>query len=168
MTYQPSGINQGLLNSKSRLAKQGLTLPRLELVSRHMAANLLANVKESLVGLPVRRCYGWLDSMVALYWIKGHGNYKQFVNNRVRQIQEKSFIEWNHVSTVDNPADIGSRGCLGSRILQKWFKGPDWLSDQSQWPPKIHTTPNDETEAEAKLLTKEILRSAHQETIHTL
>ena len=44
VVYQASGVNQGLLATKSRLAKSGLTIPRLELVSAHMATNLAENV----------------------------------------------------------------------------------------------------------------------------
>jgi hypothetical protein len=40
----------------------------------------------------VRAVFGWLDSLVALHWIKGGGTYKQFVSNRVRKINEKDFI----------------------------------------------------------------------------
>ena len=78
---QPSGVSQGLLAAKSRVAKKGLTISRPELVSGHIAANLLATIRSSLPGLPVRSCHGWLDSSVVLYWIKGTGNYKQFVSN---------------------------------------------------------------------------------------
>ena len=41
---QASGTSQGLITAKARLAKQGLTIPRLELVSGHMADNLANNV----------------------------------------------------------------------------------------------------------------------------
>ena len=41
VTEQQSGINQGIVASKSRLAKKGLTIPRLELVAGHMSTNLL-------------------------------------------------------------------------------------------------------------------------------
>eukprot|EP00795_Rhopilema_esculentum_P004174 gene4174-20361_t len=58
----------------------------------------------------------------------GQGNYKQFVHNRVKQIQLKDYMSWRHVPTNDNPADIGSRGCLASRIDPKWFQGPSWLA----------------------------------------
>ena len=78
---QPPGDSQGLLAGKSGLAKKGLTMPRLELVPGQMAANLLATIRNSLTGLPVRSCYGWLDSSVALLWIKGRGNHTQFVSN---------------------------------------------------------------------------------------
>ena len=98
------------MTAKSRLAKKGLTIPRLELVSGHMVTNLLHNVKESLQEFPVQRVVRGLDSTVALHWIRGNGDYKQFVGNRVRKIQEKSYIDWRHVTSVDKPADLGSRG----------------------------------------------------------
>ena len=37
---QPSGTNQGLVTAESRLVMKGLTIPRLELLAGHMAANL--------------------------------------------------------------------------------------------------------------------------------
>ena len=57
-----------------------------------MTAHLISNVKEALTGLPVEGVYGWLDSSVALHWIKGNGDYRQFVANRVKKIQQRSFI----------------------------------------------------------------------------
>ena len=44
---QSSAINQGLVIANARLAKQGLTVPCRELVSGHMAVNLLTNVQRS-------------------------------------------------------------------------------------------------------------------------
>ena len=38
---QETGVKQGLVAAKARLAKQGLSIPRLELVAGHMAVNLL-------------------------------------------------------------------------------------------------------------------------------
>ena len=113
---QPSVSSQGLITSKSRLSKKGVTIPRLELISGHMTANLLENIKEALKHLPIRACYGWLDSAVALYWIQGQGSYKQFMANRIRKIRQKEFIVWKHVASKENPADIGRRGSHGSKI----------------------------------------------------
>ena len=45
---EESGTNQGLITAKSRLAKQNLTIPRLELVAGHMATNIAVNVQEAL------------------------------------------------------------------------------------------------------------------------
>ena len=62
---QESGVNQGLVAARARLAKQG--------------------------------------------------EYKQFVNNRVHKIKkEHSDVNWNHVPTQVNPADLESRGGLVS------------------------------------------------------
>ena len=44
-----------------------------------MAANLVDNVKEALQVFPVESVHCWLDSSVALHWIKGGGDYKQFL-----------------------------------------------------------------------------------------
>lgn len=89
VVYQESGTNQGLVAAKARLAKKGLTIPRLELVSAHMAANLVDNVRNSLKGCVVKSVYGWTDSMVALYWISGKGNYKQFVQTEWRRSTQR-------------------------------------------------------------------------------
>ena len=110
ITKQESGVNVGLVAAKARLAKQDLTIPRLELVSAHMAANLVSNVQQAIDDVPVISVFGWLDSTVALQWLRGGGQYKQFVANRVKKIQEHLEITWRHVPTNDNPADLRSRG----------------------------------------------------------
>ena len=107
---QSSGVTQRLVAAKSRLAKQGLTIPRLELISSHMATNLLVNVKNAFDHLPAPEIHAWLDSTVALHWILGNGQYKQFVSNRVSKIHQHPEIHWRHVPTSENPADLASRG----------------------------------------------------------
>ena len=58
-------VSQGLVTAKSCLAKQGLTIPQLELVSGHMAVNLIANVRQTLEGLTLATSnHCWLDSSV--------------------------------------------------------------------------------------------------------
>ncbi|XP_028407544.1 uncharacterized protein LOC114530162 [Dendronephthya gigantea] len=157
VVHQPSGVSQGLVAAKSRLAKQGLTIPRLELVSAHMAANLISNVRNALDGFPITvvQCTCWLDSTVALHWINGGGEYKQFVANQIQKIKSNSGIQWRHVPTDQNPADLGSRG--GSVVnKQLWWNGPAWLSTPESWPADITTTPSKESNAEAKMV-KQVL-----------
>ena len=151
---QASGVSKGLIAAKSRLAKENLTIPRLELVAAHMVANLADNVRTALEGYPITSVYGWSDSTVALHWIKGGGSYKQFVANRVHKISSKDFIEWRHIDTNHNPADIGSRGCNADQLTGMWLSGPEWLPNSEKWPRDIVTKPNKETETESKL-TKE-------------
>ena len=107
---QPSAISQGLVASKSRISKRDLTIPRLELVSTHMACNLISNVKSALKNQNVRSVTGWTDSTVVLCWLNRQGSYNQFVRNRVNKILERDDINWQYVPTRDNPADLGSRG----------------------------------------------------------
>ena len=53
VVQQTSGTTQGLVTAKARLAKQRLTIPRLELVAGHMTVNLVNNVHCALTGFPV-------------------------------------------------------------------------------------------------------------------
>ena len=131
-------------SGKSRLAKKGLTIPGLELVAGNKSTNLM--------GFPVRNTFSWLDSTIALYWIKGNGEYKQFVNHRVRKIQEKDYIQWRYVSSAENPADLGSRGGKVDESSELWFKGPPWLTKKREWPEDIVTSPSKESLAEAKVI----------------
>ena len=88
MVEQPNGTTQGLVCAKSRLAKRNLTIPRLELVAGHMAIKLATNVERAINRNRVKAVHCWLDSTVALYWINGQGDFRQFVANRVAKIQE--------------------------------------------------------------------------------
>jgi hypothetical protein len=127
-----------------------------------MATNLMKNVQQALEGMPVTGTYGWLDSTVALQWLKGGGEYKQFVANRVRKIQACPEIIWHYVPSQDNPADLGSRGGQVTGNLL-WWKGPPWLSNQSEWPRDIVTTATHESEAEAKA-TRAVFKLAVEPT----
>ena len=158
VVHQPSGISQGIIAAKSRLSKKDTTIPRLELVASHMAANLLENVFENL---PIGRATAWTDSKVALHWIRGEGRYKQFVNNRVKKIRTKEFISWRHIPGECNPADVGSRGCSTIQLQgnQLWWKGPSWLPNEENWPEDIRTVPSTESETEARKM-KDVLATA--------
>ena len=124
VVQQSSGTTQRLVAARGRLAKQGLTVPRLELISAHMATNLVVNLQNTLNDLPNPRVYAWLDSTLALHWILGKGEYKQFVRNRVEKIHQCPEIKWRHVPTHDNAVDIASRG---GGITELWWNGPEWL-----------------------------------------
>ena len=57
---QEDGVTQTLVAAKARLAKRDLTVPRLELVSAHMATNLVVNVSNALkTYLSPRSTVGW-------------------------------------------------------------------------------------------------------------
>ena len=56
-------------DTKSRLEKKNLTIPRLELIATHMAANLLSNAEIALCKYPIPNCYGWSDNTTVLFWL---------------------------------------------------------------------------------------------------
>ncbi|PFX28395.1 Pro-Pol polyprotein [Stylophora pistillata] len=159
---QPSGDSVGLIAAKARLAKQGLTIPHLELVSGHMATNLIVNVKEALDGFPVGNMFCWLDSSVALHWIKGAASYKQFVSNRVQNIQQNPEVNWRHVGTKDNPGDLRSRSG-GVENQELCWRGPEWLLERERWPADIKTTATPDSQAEANVI-REVFAVAQAKT----
>ena len=156
---QKSGVTSSLVAANARLAKHGLTNPRLELIGAHMAANLLPNVRGALQDKPVSATYGWSDSTVVLHWLKTGGQYRQFVTNGVTEINQHD-IEWRDVPTDQNPADLASRGSSIS-TSQMWTHGPSWLSNPTKWPNDPVITSNTENEKEAKTI-RQVMRSTRQ------
>ena len=132
--------NVRMLASKSRVAPlKALTIPRLELMSARILAQLMHSVGkalESQFNLKGRRL--WLDSKTALCWIQNRGEWKQFVQHRVNEILRlTSKAEWGHCPGVENPADLGSRGTTATKLKENsiWWDGPPWLSqDENSWP----------------------------------
>ena len=76
-------------------------------------------------------------------------------------------VIWNkiadkrHIGTKDNPADIGSRGCLADQRLTKWLEGPEWLSNPDDLPEAVTVMATKETEAQARQ-DKEPLKAVKQ------
>lgn len=80
-----------------------------------------------------------------MHWIKGVGRvYKQFVENRVREIHENVPPEsWSHCPGIENPADLPSRGMKAEDLKQSetWWHGPPWLvKGKEMWPEFANTT----------------------------
>ena len=147
---QDSWVTQGLVTVTSRLAKQGLTIPPLELVSGHIAANLAVNRRKALERFYLAtniQC--WLDSTVALHWLSDNGEYRQFVTNRVRKIQSHTNLLSRHVPTSENPSDFRSHGGSVTKA-ELWWRGLEWLADGKKWPTDIVTHATQESQAERK------------------
>ena len=65
---------QNTIASKYRLAKQKLSIRRIEIVATHMTAYLADNIKTALTNLDIRNVFGWTDSTIMLQWLEKNGN----------------------------------------------------------------------------------------------
>ena len=58
--------------------------------------------------------------------------------NRVSEIHTAlPDVEWKHVETADNPADLATSGVSPAELrdFTVWWHGPSWLNcPESQWP----------------------------------
>ena len=143
--------------AKSRIASQEtkLTIPRLELCSAVVLVNLVDFVLKTSQ-LDVQQIVYWMDSTIALSWIKNSpSKYQTFVANRTSEIQQKSSTgQWRHIESEMNPADLISRGLLPEELLNNsfWFNGPSFLTkDESQWPTSILQFDPEETSYKSEL-----------------
>ncbi|UYV63775.1 hypothetical protein LAZ67_2005592 [Cordylochernes scorpioides] len=142
-----------LVIAKTRLAPiRRMSIPRLELCAAVLLTRLVIQIMSSLE-LDIESIKCWTDATIVLQWIKTLSRtLPTFVGNRVSEIQASRKIkQWRHVPSKDNPADIASRGTMGSglRDSQLWWKGPTWLAASPElWPEMPNIQAHcDETEA---------------------
>ena len=128
------GVKQNLLVAKSRVSSKNLTIPRLELITAHTLAKLVAHVRLILTENNFKEINLWTDSMATLYWLLNRGTWSRYVRNRVKAIKDLGKFTWRYVPTDQNPSDLGTRGILVVKLNEFWFKGPNWLSNEMKWP----------------------------------
>ena len=172
LVYHTSdGVYTTLLTSKCRVAPlKSLTIPRLELMSAKILAQLMDSVLKALEeDVKFSGSKYWLDSKTALCWIENRGEWKQFVRHRVGEILKlTNKKDWGYCPSAENPADLGSRGMFGSDLKHNklWWHGPLWLSQgESSWPQeskRIISTP--ESESEKKVSSVNVMVVEYSET----
>ena len=130
-------ITVQLLCAKSRIAPmKKLTIPRLELCAAVLGAELTNRVLKDIKITDIST-FLWSDSTIVLSWIQSpSATLHTFVSNRISVIQQLTAAEqWHHVSSVDNPADVLSRGMSPEKLKSHsaWFYGPFFLSGKKEW-----------------------------------
>ncbi|UYV77428.1 hypothetical protein LAZ67_15000995 [Cordylochernes scorpioides] len=121
-----------LLAAKTRLTPmQRISIPKLDLCAAVLLTRLIARVLPVL-DIDIKSIVCWTDSTIALNWIKPLSRaLLAFIGNQMAEIQAcRQIQEWRYVPTGDNPADIASRGILGSQLngsTMRW-NGPTWLA----------------------------------------
>ncbi|GBM64459.1 hypothetical protein AVEN_194222-1 [Araneus ventricosus] len=114
-----------------------------------MGAIIASRIVKHLKGIfkDIKKVFCWSDSTIVLHWIKGSASkYKQFVANRVIEIQETTDpISWRHCSGKHNPEDLLTRGLASRDLITfiKWWHGPEWLRDAENLWPKVKEFENE-------------------------
>ena len=106
-----------------------LSLPRLELQAAVMAVRLKEQIVQEHES-KIQSCNFWTDSTTVLQWIhSSHRKQQVFVANRVAEILDTTNVsQWNHVSGINNPADIGTRAINVDELKRsEWLTGLAWL-----------------------------------------
>ncbi|XP_071581131.1 uncharacterized protein [Temnothorax nylanderi] len=139
VTHLDGTVEITLLLSKSKVAPlKPMSIPRLELLAAVLLARSIAAVRSALtIAIQIYHC--WTDSKVTKAWLsQPPSRWKMFVANRVHEVQTLlPNVEWHHVPSQQNPADLVSRGVKPENLIQQslWWTGPDWLKLSSdQWP----------------------------------
>lgn len=132
-------ITSTLICSKTKVAPIKVeSIPRLELCGAVLLSKLIKRVAQ-ILDIKLEAVNLWPDSSEVLTWIKAHpSKWSTYVANRVGEIQRNfTTAQWRHVRSVDNPADIASRGAMPSELINNkmWFHGPEWLCQREEmWP----------------------------------
>ena len=108
-----------LVASKTRIAPVNkLSIPRLGLMSAKILVTVMHSVRTALRSqIEIESVRYWLDSQTVLHWINNNSEWKQFVQHRVNEILRlSSKCEWGHVSGLENPAYLGSRGVSATTL----------------------------------------------------
>ena len=133
--YDSDTVTSRLIAAKSKVASLNpMTVPRLELMGAILGLRLTQSLL-MVLETPMQSVTFYSDSTDVLWWIRGRGkDFRPFVANRIGEIQ--MFTEpsqWQHVSTVENPADLCTRGASPLELAEcsLWWNGPDWLTNDS-------------------------------------
>ena len=142
-----------------------LSIPRLELQAAVMAVRL----KEQIVKeheTKIHSCNFWSDSTTVLQRIHcSHRKQLVFVASRVAEILDTTKVsQWNHVSGINNPADIGTRAINVDALKRnEWLTGPASLKQrENDWPKQVNLTfasdeQNDQMVFSAKFEEKKLI-----------
>ena len=102
----------------------------------------------------------WSGYTTLLQWIhSSHRKQQVFVANRIAEILDTTNVsQWNHVSGINNPADIGTRAINVDELNRsERLTGPAWFKQpESQWPVQVTLTFASDDQNDQMVLSEEI------------
>lgn len=134
-----------------------MTIPRAELCAAHLLSKVMIEMRK-VFEVPENLCKLYADSMIVLHWIVNIPTHaKMYVANRVADtIENSKGIEWHHVISPDNSADIASRGLNPAELMENrlWWQGPEWLQQPANTVnvKKIVVTEKEQDESEKEMM----------------
>ena len=134
-----TGTQTSFVVARSRVVPlKDHTLPRLELMGAVIASRLaqfvILTLHHTTQNISITL---WSDSQIVLHWLHSSKRLKQFIANRVQEINTAfPDIPWSYCPTYDNPADLLTRGLTNVQLnsSQLWQHGPQWLTNPAQRP----------------------------------
>ena len=92
-----------LLTTKTRLPplKKEMTISHLELTAERIAARLVTTVREAFTEFEIKNVFMWSDSCTVLHWLQRRGQYQQFVQHMVKEIEQHAHdAEWKYCQQI--------------------------------------------------------------------
>ncbi|XP_052280772.1 uncharacterized protein LOC127878293 [Dreissena polymorpha] len=113
--YLNTSSNSAFVFVKNRVAPVNeLSLPRLELMAALIGARV---AQHNMKAVLCKRVVCWSDSQITLQLIHSTKQLKRFEKNRVEEIRKLiSDADWRYCPTVDNRADLQTRGIFASLL----------------------------------------------------
>lgn len=88
-------------------------------------------MSKALASFPISTYHSWVDSITVLPSLANPGELLTFVRYRVKKVGELTDAVWSYVPTHENPSNFGTRGSTPRKFKVLRFKGPGWLSDET-------------------------------------
>ena len=161
MINQKNEVHVSFLMAKSRVAPlKAIFIVRLELMATAISIHVATMLKSELDIENI--LYYHTDSEMVIGYINNNARcFNVYIGNPVQHIRDHSTPgDWFHVPGKENPADEASPGLTAKGLLEnsRWFKGPQFLSQQDPLPFQTQPTCTlDPSDNEVRKETKSML-----------